>query len=104
MSLSKYTIKILPHPTRVMCGKQIATLDTYFIMTDSRNTLHYFVMYVVSWTKRPKRYRVNHKQCRENRGVVGSINVSSVPQLNSFIEKVYVTLATSACGTDAWWV
>ena len=60
-------------------------------------------IYVVSWTKRPKRYRVNHTQCCESQGVVGFINVSSVLQLNSFVEKAYVTLATSVCGTRAWW-
>ena len=59
--------------------------------------------YVVSWTKRPKRYRVNHKQCRESRDVVRSINVSSVLQSNSFVEKAYVTLTTSVSGTHAWW-
>ena len=32
---------------------------------------------VVSWTK-GLRYRPNHKQCRESRGIVGYINVSSV--------------------------
>ena len=59
-------------------------------------------MYVVSWTK-GLRYRSNHKQCRESRDVVGSINVSSVLQVNSFVEKAYVTLATSLRGTHAWW-
>lgn len=46
MNLSEYTIKILPHSTRVVCGKQIATLDTYFIVTDLRNTLHYSATHV----------------------------------------------------------
>ena len=32
---------------------------------------------VVSWTK-GLRYRPNRKQCRESRGIVGYINVSSV--------------------------
>ena len=35
------------------------------------------MIYVVSWTK-GLRYRPNRKQCRESRGIVGYINVSSV--------------------------
>ena len=35
--------------------------------------------------------------------MVGSINVSSVFQWNSFVEKAYVTLAAGVCGTHAWW-
>ena len=38
-----------------------------------------------------------------SRGAVGSINVSSVLQMNSFVEKAYVTLAMGVCETHAWW-
>ena len=44
------------------------------------------LIHVVSWT--------NHKQCRESRSVVESINELSVLQVNSFVEKAYVSLAT----------
>ena len=37
----------------------------------------YIFIHVVSWT-RGLRYRPNRKQCRESRGIVGYINVSSV--------------------------
>lgn len=38
--------------------------------------------------KRPKKHQVNHKQYRESRGAVRFINVSSIFQLNSFVEHV----------------
>ena len=38
---------------------------------------------MVSWTK-GLRYRPNRKQCRENRGIVGYINVSSVLSREQF--------------------
>ena len=40
---------------------------------------------------------------RESRGADKPINVSSVLQLNSFVEKAYVTLAISDYETRAWW-
>ena len=59
---------------------------------------------VVSWTK-GLRYRPNRKQCRESRGIVGYINVyinvSSPFQVNSFVEKACVALATGVFGTRA---
>ena len=67
--------------------------------------LYYIILYiVVSWTK-GLRYRPNRKQCRESRGIVGYINVyinvSSPFQVNSFVEKACVTLATGVFGTRA---
>ena len=40
---------------------------------------------------------------RESQSADRPNNVSSVLQPNSFVEKAYVTLATSGYGTRAWW-
>ena len=59
------------------------------------------VISVVSWTKglRDTGWTINNVAKEPKRRV----NVPSVLQLNSFLEKAYVNLATSGCGTRGWW-
>ena len=51
--------------------------STHVTFTLRKQTCSQVIINVVSWTK-GLRYRPNYKQCRESRGIVGYINVSSV--------------------------
>ena len=74
-----------------------ATMENKKFKTTFKNIGTIWCIYVVSWTK-GLRCRLNRKQFRECRGIVGYINMSSVLSSGQFHGRACVTLVTGISG------